>query len=202
MSVCLLLIDDLREDYLARCLESIGQFVGHDFAANVTILDPDHELGFAGSVQEGWRQVLETGCEWVFHVEGDFVFNEPVEIERMIAVLRRHPHLTQMSLLRQPWNEAEKAAGGIVQQWPEDFHEVSESGDVWTETRRWVFTTNPSVYSVEVCKRGFPDPPEAEGRFGGEWLKEEPWRKSAFWGPKFGAPKVTHIGEHRTGTGY
>lgn len=213
MSVCLLLIDDGRADYMARCLESVGENLP-PFDHQVTILDPDHELGFDGAVREGWRQVLETGAEWVFHAESDFLYNEPVDVHRMVAVLRRHPHLTQMSLLRQAWNDSEKAAGGIVQQWPEDFHEVSEAvtkvngygisylADRWLETRRFIFTTNPSVYSTRLCERGWPQAPESEGKFGAYLLRDEPWRKCGIWGGKDDPPRVTHIGDVRAGVGY
>jgi hypothetical protein len=200
MSICLLLIDDGREDYLARCLESMGENLPGVFDHAVTVLDPEHELGFAGAIQRGWQEALETGAEWVFHVEGDFLFNEPVDVERMVGVLRRTPHLSQMSLLRQPWNPEEREAGGIVHQHPDDFWEVRDGDDVWTETQRYCFTTNPSVYSMNLCKRGFPDPPESEGRFGLKLAAEG--RRLGIWGGKWDSPRVSHIGDTRAGVGY
>lgn len=213
MSVCLLIIDDGR-GYVDGCLESAAQYLP-PMDACVMIDDSDHELGFAGAVQAGWEGVLETGCEFVFHLESDFRFTEPVGIERMVNLLRRYPHLTQVSLLRQPWNDEEKAAGGIIQAYPEQFDErvehltlplenggVRYQRDVWTETDRFIFTTNPSVYSVELCRRGFPDPPEAEGRFGGAIRAERPEARCGIWGGKFDGPRVQHIGEHRAGRGY
>jgi hypothetical protein len=199
--VCLLVIDDGREDYLARCLASVSEQFPF-FNRTVHIDDTQHALGFAGAVQEGWRQVLDTGCDYVVHVESDFLFNERVPLMDMIAVLEANPYLTQMTLLRQAWNDVEKAAGGIVQACPEQFEEITRDGHTWTETRRWIFSTNPSVYPVELCRRGFPDPPESEGRFGGMLYRDRPECKSAFWGGKFDPPKVTHIGGVRTGGGY
>lgn len=167
----------------------------------IKIDDTDHELGFAGAIAEGWRRIREeTEADWVFHAEDDFTYNVPVPVDRMIAVLARKPHLAQLSLLRQPVNAEERAAGGIIQGWTDDFTQVTDTGDVWTEHRRF-WTTNPSVYSAAICAHGWPQEPESEGKFTHRLLAD-PELRFGIWGAKQDPPLVTHIGEARAGHGY
>lgn len=203
MSVCLLIIDDGREDYLARSVESASEMlpeVGH----KVIVDDAEHSLGFAGAVQEGWNRVLETGADWVFHLESDFVFNQPVPLARMQCLLDvadqpGHNRLAQVSLKRQPWNQREKAAGGIVEADLDDFSWRSNGMDDWTEHRRY-FTTNPSLYRAALCERGWPQVPESEGVFTHQLLADG--YRFAIWGKPLAPPMVEHIGRERAGKGY
>jgi hypothetical protein len=198
VSVCLLLIGDGRDEIHEQSWESVQEHVAFD--ERVAIDDRDHELGFAGAVAEGWRLARETGCDWVFHVEADFLFASAVPIDRMLGVLQRRPYLAQLSLKRQPWNEREKAAGGIVEADAEDFAQITDVGDVWTEHRRY-WTTNPSLYSVGWCAQPWPQESESEGKFTHRLL-EDPDLRFGIWGAKFDPPLVEHIGHTRTGTGY
>lgn len=199
MSICLLLIDDGREDYLARCQTSLAEQAPGEFSDVVTVLDHDHRLGFAGAIQKGWEAVLKAKAQWVFHVEGDFVFTAPVYPEAMAAILDAHPHLAQISLKRQAVNERERAAGGIVEADPEDFEVHYDPDAVWTEHRRY-FTTNPSLYATEICKLGWPQVAQSEGVFTHQLLEQG--RSFAIYGGKFDPPRVQHIGARRAGHGY
>jgi len=196
--IALLLIDDGRADYRARCLESASVLLPPvDLCIEVS--DPDHELGFAGAIQAGWDAVLESGADYVFHLEADFTFNVHVPLQQMIEILGREPKLAQVALKRQPWNASERLAGGIVEQHPDHYIERHRRYGTFTEHARF-FTTNPSVYSAELCKRGWPQVPESEGIFTHQ-LRDD-GLTFAFWGGKFQAPTVTHIGQHRAGKGY
>jgi hypothetical protein len=201
-------IDDGRADYLDRCLESVAVYLP-PMDACVMVDDSNHELGFAGAIQAGWDGVLETGCEWVFHLESDFVFTHPVPVDAMRGVILRSdyhgpnpkgPTITQVSLLRQPWNEREKVAGGLILADPDDFREV-RCGWTFVEHRRY-FTTNPSLYSTELCRRGWPQVAKSEGIFTHELLTEWDKRRFAIFGGWNDPPRCWHIGESRTGNGY
>lgn len=196
MNVCLLLITDGRLDYFDRALESAAASLPK-FAQRVIVDDSAHRLGFAGAIQRGWDQVK---TDWVFHLEDDFTFNEPVPLGRMIAVLACRPYLAQLVLKRQPWNSDERAAGGIIEQHPDQYEQVTDAGDVWTEHRKF-WSTNPSVYSTGFCHQGWPQVDHSEGIFTHR-LIEDPDLRFAFWGGKFDPPRVTHIGGERKGTGY
>lgn len=196
MTVCLLLIHDGRHDYLERTLASAQERLPA-FDQRVIVDDSRHELGFAGAIRHGWDQI-ET--DWVFHLEGDFTFNGNVPVAAMIELLERRSHLAQVALKRQPWNDEEKAAGGIVELHPDDFTERTDGHAVWTEHRRF-FTTNPSVYSARLCRRGWPQQPHSEGVFTHQLLRD-PRLRFAFWGAKHAPPLVEHIGAVRAGVGY
>lgn len=199
MSVCLLLVGDGRDDYRERAVES-AELCLPRMDELVEIDDRDHRLGFAGAISVGWRQVLETGCDWVFHLELDFVFNQPIPVRDMVAVLEQNPGLAQMALMRQPVNSEEREAGGIVECHPDDFAEVGDGTHTWTEHRRY-WTTNPSVYSTRWCKLGWPQEPQSEGMFTHKLLTD-PLLRFGFWGPKHGPPMCEHIGYERAGVGY
>lgn len=199
MNVCLLLIGDGRDEYRERTLASAKEMLP-EFKHAVEVDDRDHELGFAGAIQHGWQQVLASGADWVFHLEADFIFNRPVPLDRMATVLRRHPKIAQVCLKRQPWNDAERAAGGIVELDPDAYEQHVEKGDIFTTHRR-CFSTNPCFYPAALCHQGWPQVEHSEGIFTHRLL-EDPECRFAFWGGKFDDPMVEHIGTERVGNGY
>lgn len=199
MSICLLLISDGRSDYLDRTLKSLADTLS-TVDRVIHVDDSDHRLGFAGAVEHGWRLITNTDAEFVFHVEADFLFHQPPPIERMAGLLERERHLAQVALKRQPWNDEERAAGGIVECHPDDFETVTDGEDVWTEHRRF-FTTNPSVYPARWCRMGWPQESESEGVFTHRLLAD-PLLRFAFWGAKHDPPLVEHIGAERLGHSY
>jgi hypothetical protein len=193
----LLLISDGRDEYLEQTLASAADMLP-EFDHFIRIDDDAHELGFAGAIQEGWRRVLQTDATHVFHLEQDFTFRRPVDISAMARALDACPHLVQMALLRQPWNQAEREAGGIIEQHPTSYTSVVWSGLTWREHKRFV-TTNPSLWPRWVLERGWPDGPESEGRFGIELFASDPSLRAAFWGE---GVWVDHVGDVRSGVGY
>ena len=199
MSVCLLRIGDGRDDYhdasWASAVENLPP-VDHV----VTVDDRTHSLGFSGAIQHGWQQVIETDADYVFHLELDFLFNQPVPLDRIIAVLERRPNLAQICLKRQPVNNEEIAAGGIVERNPDAYTQRVDHGDIYTE-HRVCFSTNPCVYPAALCHQGWPQVKNSEGIFTHRLLAD-PDVRFAFWGAKQDPPLVTHIGETRTGGGY
>lgn len=198
MKVHLLRIGDGRDEVHERSVVSLINHLPEIFTSDFVVDDSNHKLGFAGAIQYGWKNVPPT-ADYVFHAELDFLYNAPIPLERMIAVLEKHPYLVQMALKRQPVNETEKAAGGIVESRPDDYEQRVEHGEIWTENRV-CFTTNPSVYPAALCQRRWPQIEESEGHFSAD-LFQDPRARSALWGPKFAAPLVEHIGE-RCGVGY
>jgi hypothetical protein len=200
VTIALLLISDGRDEYLQRTRTSLVEMLPR-FDHVIHVDDREHRLGFAGAIQEGWRQVLETDARYVFHLEQDFTFNRPVDVAGMATVLQARPHLAQLALRRQPWNDAERAAGGIVEQHPDDYVERSLGPYRWLEHRRF-FTTNPCLYRTWICRQGWPDGADSEGRFGIRLLETKPEARFGYWGARDSGEAVTHIGEHRAGNGY
>lgn len=198
MRYTLLFITDGRDQYAQQTL--VSALVNLPSPEKVVVVDDRaHILGFAGAIQHGWDQILETDAEFIFHLEADFTFNQPVELEAM-ASLAADPHIAQVCLKRQAWNPQEVQAGGIVELNPDDFEEGQHEGHTYTAHRRF-FSTNPSVYRRDIAERGWPQEANSEGKFG-IGVFEDPHVVSTFWGGKFDAPLVHHIGDTRAGKGY
>ncbi len=168
---------------------------------------PDFEVigqptrqGFGGAIRSAWAHLRTRPERSVFHLEDDFTFNEPVDLVLMQRVLDRNPQLVQLALRRQPWNDDERAAGGIIEQHPDDYVDCSDGVSHWLEHRRF-FTTNPSIYRRSLIEKGWPAGKNSEGVFTRQLL-DGPGVRFAYWGRRTDPPKVEHIGEHRTGTGY
>jgi len=195
----LLLISDGRDGYLTETLKSA--LVNLPAPERVVAVDDRaHLLGFAGAIQHGWDQILDTDAELIFHLEGDFTFNGSVPLEAM-AELAYDPHIAQVALKRQPWNQQEIEAGGIVELNPDDFEEgTCGDGNRYTAHRRF-WTTNPSIYRRDIAERGWPQEADSEGKFAIS-LFQDPHVVSTFWGGKFDPPLVHHIGDSRDGHGY
>ena len=198
LRVALVIVTDGREDYLARSTASAKKNLP-EVDHTIVVDDTAHKLGFAGAVNAGWVRALETDADFIFWLEEDFIFNEPVNLEAM-AELAADPHIAQVCLKRQAWNAEEIAAGGIVELNPDDFKEGTHNGHTYTAHRRF-FSTNPSIYRRDIAERGWPQEDRSEGKFSIELFKD-PHVVSTFWGGKFDAPKVHHIGDERAGHGY
>lgn len=158
--------------------------------------------GFGGAIRNAWATLRAgSGAPFVFHLEDDFTFNRPVDLGNLVEVLNTCPHLQQLAFRRQPWNDAERAAGGIIEQHPGDYCAcLLRPGVEWLEHRRF-FTTNPSLYRRELLARDWPEGAQSEGRFGVE-LFADPLKFAGYWGPRHSPPWVHHIGNVRHGIGY
>lgn len=156
--------------------------------------------GFGGAIRYCWSFLADHEERFVFHLEDDFIFNRAVDLRSMAMVLDAHPHLAQLALRRQPWNDDERSAGGIVEQHPDDYREWNSTIGDWLEHRRF-FTTNPSLYRRSLCERGWPEVEHSEGVFTHQLLAD-PDVRFGFWGRRDDTPWVTHIGHERVGIGY
>jgi hypothetical protein len=155
--------------------------------------------GFGGAIRSAWKEV--GGYDFIFHVEDDFTFNEPIDVEGMTHVLTQHPDVVQMALKRQPCNPQEQAAGGFMEQHPEEYTDETTDSWQWCWQRRF-FTTNPSFYRGGLTQRGWPEGENSEGRFSLDIINSAPEAKFGYWGWSSEPPRVHHIGTERVGEGY
>lgn len=223
MTICLLVITDGREDYLRDTIASaranldgpITERLMFDDTGDDTYRDqlraeyPDFRhinagprAGFGGAIRGAWAHLAwHSRARYVFHLEADFTFNRPVPLADMALVLEGNPHLVQLALRRQPWNDTERAAGGIVECHPDDYTDRTDGQHEWLEHRRF-WTTNPSLYRTDlVRKHPWPRADQSEGRFGLE-LTNSPKVRFGYWGARHSGEWVTHIGHDRAGVGY
>ena len=218
--ITLLAMTDGRDDVLAETLPVAMRHVPHrnlvihddtgdlDHQAQLAAKFPTAEViggaerrGFGGAIQAAWQHLTRTPNPFVVHLEDDFVLNRPLDWFTLAHVLDTHPHLVQLALRRQPWNAEEHAAGGIVEQHPDDYTERSYADKTWLEHTRF-FTTNPSIYRRSLCVEGWPTGENSEGRCGIDLLARHPEWRFGFWGSKDSGEWCEHVGHERVGTGY
>jgi hypothetical protein len=155
--------------------------------------------GYAGAINAGWVAVRSLQPEFIFHLEDDFIATRYLDL-RAMATITADRSLAQMALRRQPWNEVEAAAGGVVEVHPEAYVDCSDGQHGWLEHRMF-FTTNPSLYPIAMTDSPWPDKAASEGHFSHR-IFEDPSVRCAYWGTRYDPPWVIHIGAERIGTGY
>ncbi len=221
MMTAIVVITDGRQNCMERTMASLTEAWGDHPVDEILIVndaaDPEytywlrqtytecdqvhHErrLGFGGAIRSAWEHV--GFFDYIAHIEDDFIFNEPIDVDGMIHVLEARPDVLQMALKRQPWNDEERAAGGFMEQYPEDYHNEETDGYRWCWQRRF-YTTNPSIYRGSLTERGWPDCEHSEGVFSLDIVNLDSLAKFGFWGHMEDPPRVHHIGDERIGTGY
>lgn len=157
--------------------------------------------GFCAATAALWQWAVEDAAgDWVFWLEHDFIFRQPVDLAHLAKVLAaRRRDLAQMQLMRNAVSEAEHAAGGLFELRRSDYT-ARDSGHrrTWLEHRSY-FTTNPSLMSRDFMQahpfNGIG--PHCEGRYGLDLVAAG--YSYGVWGD--GRPWVEHVGI-RSGFGY
>lgn len=172
----------------------------------VTVEASVSQRGFCTATARAWAEGAKPGVSHVFHLEGDFLITEPVDLRDMAEVLDDNPALAQMSLMRQAVNAAEVAAGGLFELRRDDYEQrmncVTTAKDVHWLRHRIYATSNPVLMRRDFMEHHpWPDPhvvtAECEGIYG--WaLREQGW-DFGVWGD--GTPNCQHVGV-RDGIGY
>lgn len=154
--------------------------------------------GYTRATRAALELAVRSGQPWVFFLEDDFVFNEPVDLGAMQSVMRAEPNLVQLSLKRQAWYDYELEAGGIIEAKPEAFEQ--REGFV---AHRDYWAQNPNL-----SRRGFladhpwPLRSGSERAFANQIFRASPDHIAGIYGRIEDAPRCTHIGAERAGVGY
>lgn len=214
--IALGVLTDGRGEYLERCIDSLvdmslgpfsetflvddsgdadyGAWLDETFPT-FAIVHHDRRRGLAAGVQSVWATAASyPDVEFLFHVEEDFVFLEPVSLLDMAEMLRRRAHLAQLVLKRQPWSPEEIAAGGQIEVNPSAYSELSSNVGARVE-HRTLFSFNPSLIPRRVFDRAWG--PILEADVTAELRKARSTR-FAYWGRKADPPRCVHIGEVRS----
>jgi hypothetical protein len=219
---------DGRGEYLQQTLASFDAMVTgtvtrkviHDdsgdpaYAAFLKTMHWDYEvigggdrLGYTGAVQRAWAYLDEPEeiNRFTFHLEDDFIFNEPIDLDEMSELLDEKWWLAQVSLRRDKWGTEEV---GFIEEGPGWYHDRSDVRFRWMETRRF-YTMNPHLYKSRLRMLGWPDGDHGETNWSAEILRRGlPWQVApehvqfGVWGHKADRPHITHIGYERKGFGY
>ncbi len=158
--------------------------------------------GYCSACEVGWEIAAVPGVDFVYWLEYDFLHERPVNLLHLAWVLLKHTEVAQMSLMRQPVNEQEVKAGGIVKASPDEF--VSRRTDSarggrhsWLEQGKY-WTTNPALFRRQIADRvEWPLEDGCEGRVTVA-LRHQGY-SFGIWGS--GEEWVRHVGV-RSGFGY
>jgi hypothetical protein len=220
MKIALLVMTDGRRDYIGETISSafykldgpITEKWMHDDSG-----DSDHRQwlearfpsfvhigegprkGFGGAYSFAWKTLASRSkSDFIFNLEDDFTFNRIIPLEDMAKKLDDNPHVYQMALRRQAWNQEEILVGGVIERWPNNFHQE----DGWI-SHKMFFTTNPNIVRRSLIEtRTYPDVEHSEGHFSLSLLNSDPNALFGYWGQKTDPPWVTHIGTYRQGGTY
>lgn len=224
-TMALLLIGDGRDVIRAETIASfLDKVYGYQLTGIAVVDDRRHEMGFGGAIRAGWHYLRQAEIEhlelrgqpspfdYIFHLEEDWSFCEPIDVRWLAAILdgvdrglgsADFPMLAQAALKRGPVNAEERAAGGLVEQWPEEYRDagvLTPDGAIPYLQHRLFFTTNPSLYRTSLMMLGWPEGDASEAAFTQELLG---WGYAfAYYGRRNHPPSVLHLGHARTGTGY
>lgn len=217
MDIILGVIGNGRFDLLERTVRSLKENVSYPFAKKIMVNDTgdldyafylenlygkdfhiiNHlvNLGLSGSVRTLWSAARALQADCVFHLEEDFLFNQPVDIKELAQFLVIPGlNIAQVALKRQPVNGAEAEVGGFMQQNPAAYSElkVLEKDIV---IHKEFFTLNPCIYPNWVMELGW-EIGWGEKEFG-ERLFADPTRYCAYYGTIDDPPIVEHTGHYR-----
>lgn len=210
--VSLIVITDGRQSCIEQTIDRFDDLIKYDFYERIIINDSgdvryhnflitafpsfkivSHEerRGLAGAVQSAWDSVSRH-ADYVFHLEDDFIMKKKFDIDHMIFLLKKNPHLTQMALVRDPVNPPEREAGGFVFQNKESYE---QKGDFFEHGR--LFTLNPCVYPMSTVNIGWPDH-GGESEFTQKVHSIDTSLRFGYYGNMYDEPLVTHIGGRRS----
>jgi hypothetical protein len=220
MKVLLGIIDNKRPDYLSKTISSLEDNIDFDFTAKVLIDDSGDEIysqylldvygdkysiishpenkGLSGSIRTLWSLAKDLNVDYVFHLEGDFTFNEKIDIYNLHKIFGVEQHLAQIALKRQPVNLEEAKFNGFMNMDPSAYQDkfIPEINYYWVEHRKF-FTLNPSLYPKWVIELGWENG-WGEKEFTDRLLADS-LVKCGFYGEKSDNPRVHHIGDFRAG---
>jgi hypothetical protein len=187
--------------YLDACIESFAATPDAPMVTATRVVDDrEHLLGMSGAVAEAWGWALDEHCDFLVHIEEDFLFRG-FPITEMIRILTHQPHLAQVVLKRDPWSSDEREAGGQIEMNPGAYGQCWRGEDVWVE-HDLLFSLNPCVIPRRTLELGAPVK-EPEG-FEAEFTKRcrKAGLRFAYYGAKEDPPLCEHVGVNRSGHGW
>jgi hypothetical protein len=159
--------------------------------------------GYTTAMACVWDVVAGLNTDYVFHLEDDFLFEQPVSLWRSVSILDDNPLMAQVAFKRGPWFANEHKHGGVIQALEHRnrnmfVDEISKRDNIPFTEHRVLFTTNPCVYPKWITEYPWPTEQWSESKFG-QSLFTDPHITCAYLGHKHSAPTCTHIGVDKLG---
>jgi hypothetical protein len=218
MKFCVIIINDGRNDYLAKSLKSFAENVCFPEGSEVTkiliddwplerdekeikrlakkydiktVVFNEENLGVNQTVRKVWTLIPED-IDYIWHQENDFVFLEKVNIESLMTVLES-PIIIQCALVRQAWFEDERQCGSLMNTRPERWKSANVSG-IDIVAHKDHFTFNPSLYKRKWLAHINPF---GEYDLRNYYMAKNPSLYFSYFGKKEDSHRVLHIGERK-----
>lgn len=207
----LLVFHDGRNDYLRQTLTSLRKNVFPVMPNESLIVNDSLDIeGIEIAKEYGIKTAINTGggkgifraveiaweyarknwqSEFIWHQENDFTYNEQIDTNRMLEVLRNE-HVMQVALKRQAWYPNEIKRGGFMECNPKAFVNYNING-IDVVTHREFFTNNPSIYRL----KNMPEQYGSEYTIRTHLASIDPRWTCTYLGRRQDDPKVHHIGE-------
>lgn len=218
MKFALTLRCDGRRDYIEQTVESVNKYVRPHFSDRIIVNDSGDEkyadwlestfLDFRcihhktrSGLGECFRASLEavvslTDADFAFMVEDDTPILAAIDMDAMAVVLSNHQNLSQLMLMRPPFNDEEIRAGGVYQLTPSEFHEKTDGTHTWVEHDRW-FGFQPNLCSRQVIEYALAHATNFLELGVTDALKTAGYR-FGYWGALSDTPKCAHVGHIRS----
>ncbi len=214
MKICILIINDGRNDYLDQTLKSLKDKVvfpidaeiykvlyddmpeGRDayFLSRIELeynidkmILSDKRVGINQAVQNAWMHIPK--CDYIWHQENDFTYNAQIDVSKMIAPLEMNRMIGQVALLRQPWYDDEVESDGMYKVGYRTYRQGNIAG-IDLVFQDLFFTHNPCIYRYSSIEQ-IPNYSEIE--FAAH-LKKRGCRTFAYLGTLTDEPLCHHIG--------
>lgn len=215
MTFALVVSTDGRKECLEQSMKSIEYYlppVDHKIIVNdsgdpeysawldksfpdFTCIHHSERLGLAGATRSAFQAAIDTGADYYFRMEDDFILQETVDLQTMGSLLSHFIDLAQIAFKRQPVNEVERQAGGFIETDPGRYWEAN--GLVQHQV---CFTFNPSLIPRRVAQLCLDQPGDGLERGFTDTLVGHTQRPYSFgiFGTIDDPPRVIHIGETRS----
>ncbi len=180
-----------RWEYQTKTLQSLLEHVRYPWSDVICVNDLDRNGG-SWSIGQAWQRVRDTDADYVFHLEDDWVFPEPVNVEDLVDICEANRDLANVVLRRQP--HGAEGIGGYIGDDPDSFRE-RRCWDLKYLEHRKGFWLNPCVYPADIPHRYEWERGMTEGDFTELLLRDEPRWRFAVFGKHLDAPRAIHIGD-------
>ncbi len=216
MKFCVIIINDGRNDYLEKSLNSFSENVIFPEGSEITKiliddwpLDRDEKLirkigkkqgvnkyifneenlRVDNTVRKIWDNV-PSDIDYIFHQENDFIYLEKIHISELVKVLES-PIIVQCALARQAWFKDERECGTLFNTRPERFRSGNMSG-IDIVMHKDHFTFNPSLYKRKWLVN---IEPFGEYQLSHHYLNQNRALWFTYYGKRTDSNRIEHIGE-------
>lgn len=155
--------------------------------------------GYSRSVKFFMDQCLLLDCDYIFHLEDDYVLDVEINLEDSIKIINDNDHIKQVHFIRQAWTEVELEFGSVLKHCKSlgfEMIEKNNGSSDWVEHNAY-FTFGPTIYKKEIACADWDLDKDPEREFTRIYLSGN--NKTATFGKFEDNNIVTHIGMYTLG---